>query len=109
MLGLRNKTNDVRVNQQTFHAVHKETYGFFTVVNDAYFDMGPTVGVCSLGVVHLWCLSRVKHQTVVHKMSCNSRLCVFNTPLGKYLSAFIDNLSRVIDMAEEVPPLAVQA
>ena len=43
MLGLETETNCVGANQQTTLVLGGEKYGFFTVVNDAYFDRGPTV------------------------------------------------------------------
>lgn len=43
ILGLENETNLVGVNQQEQHTVQGGKYGFYTVVNDAYFDNGPTV------------------------------------------------------------------
>lgn len=43
ILGLDNETNYVGENQQKSHGVTGEKYGFYTVVNDAFFDRGPTV------------------------------------------------------------------
>ena len=44
ILDLSNDTNVVGINQQ-FGGVEDEQYGFFTVVNDAFFDGGPKVNV----------------------------------------------------------------
>lgn len=53
IIGRANETNVVGVNQQEKHnRVCSEKYGFYTVVNDAYFDSGPrvsTLNVSSLG------------------------------------------------------------
>lgn len=43
ILNLGKETNYVGVNQQQFHAVTGEKYGYFTVVNDGFFDSGPKV------------------------------------------------------------------
>lgn len=45
ILGVENETNLVGVNQQERHVIGGEKYGFYTVVNDAYFDRGPTVSI----------------------------------------------------------------
>eukprot|EP00903_Cladosiphon_okamuranus_P014568 g13511.t2 len=45
ILNLEHETNFVGENQQKNHTVCGEKYGFFTVVNDFYFDGGPTVVV----------------------------------------------------------------
>lgn len=37
------EVNHVGMNQQRLHSVHGEKYGFFTVVNEAFFENGPTV------------------------------------------------------------------
>lgn len=42
ILGLANETNVVGVKQQEHHLIGGERYGFYTVVNDTYFDSGPT-------------------------------------------------------------------
>lgn len=55
VFGLANERNIVGMDQQEErHSVRREKYGFFTVVNDAYFDTGPTVR--KLSAVHLACL-----------------------------------------------------
>lgn len=43
ILGLDKQINYVGANQKKDYGVRGEKYGFFTVVNDAYFDSGPTV------------------------------------------------------------------
>lgn len=43
ILGLQKKTNLVGVHQQEYHVVRGEKYGLYTVVNDNFFDTGPTV------------------------------------------------------------------
>lgn len=59
ILGLSGETNFVGVNQQEYHSVRGEKYGYFRVVNDAFFDAGPTVrpfrvagAVLALGPCH---------------------------------------------------------
>ncbi|CAN0548057.1 unnamed protein product, partial [Ectocarpus sp. 12 AP-2014] len=41
--GLGDETNFVGANQQEYHGVRGEKYGFYLIVNDAFFDAGPTV------------------------------------------------------------------
>lgn len=48
LLHLSRETNYVGVNQQQYHSVRGEKYGFFTVVNEAFFDSGPTVCVSDI-------------------------------------------------------------
>lgn len=43
ILGVANEKNNVGVLQQRRQVITGEKYGFYTVVNDAYFDRGPTV------------------------------------------------------------------
>lgn len=40
---LSHETNFVRANQQEHRGVRGEKYGFYRIVNDAFFDAGPTV------------------------------------------------------------------
>ena len=42
ILGLENETNIVGRNQQEHEVIGGEKYGFYTVVNDAFSDGGPT-------------------------------------------------------------------
>ncbi|CAN0154610.1 unnamed protein product [Ectocarpus sp. 13 AM-2016] len=41
--GLGDETNFVGANQQEYHGVRGEKYGFYLIVNDAFFDAGPTL------------------------------------------------------------------
>lgn len=43
IFGLGHETNLVGVKQQEDHVVRGEKYGFYTVVNNNFFDAGPTV------------------------------------------------------------------
>lgn len=43
ILGLEKETNLVGMHQQEHHVARGEKYGFYTVVNDAYFNGGPKV------------------------------------------------------------------
>lgn len=45
ILNLSNETNYVGANQQEYTSVCGEKYGYFTVVNDAFFDSGPKASV----------------------------------------------------------------
>lgn len=45
ILGLGNEMNHVGVAQEILAGLLGEEFGFYTVVNDAYFDGGPTVRV----------------------------------------------------------------
>ncbi|CAM9553625.1 unnamed protein product [Pylaiella littoralis] len=48
ILSLSDQTNFVGVNQQEYHTVRGEKYGYFRVVNDAFFDAGPTIVISSM-------------------------------------------------------------
>ncbi|CAN0339738.1 unnamed protein product [Ectocarpus sp. 6 AP-2014] len=41
--GLSDETNFVGANQQEYHGVRGEKYGYYQIVNDAFFDAGPTL------------------------------------------------------------------
>ncbi|CAN0320383.1 unnamed protein product, partial [Ectocarpus sp. 4 AP-2014] len=43
--GLSDETNFVGANQQEYHGVRGEKYGFYLIVNDAFFDAGPTIAI----------------------------------------------------------------
>ncbi|CAN0567167.1 unnamed protein product, partial [Ectocarpus sp. 12 AP-2014] len=42
---LSRETNFVASNQQEGHGVRGEKYGFYRIVNDAFFDAGPTIAI----------------------------------------------------------------
>ncbi|CAN0232725.1 unnamed protein product, partial [Ectocarpus sp. 6 AP-2014] len=42
---LSRETNYVASNQQEGHGVRGEKYGFYRIVNDAFFDAGPTIAI----------------------------------------------------------------
>lgn len=43
MQALACEANDIGVRQQKLHHIEGERYGFFTVINESFFEGGPTV------------------------------------------------------------------